>query len=112
MKELNEMSLKELFELQKRLGRDIEIRVRIGEDIRKRKEARTLTLDSEESIQGFLDSLVGETIKDFKVLTWATDPEFRIVTDKRSFTLHANDIGVFIDNAYVYLLARKRVEKE
>lgn len=36
MKELNEMSLKELFELQRRLGKAIEKRVQIGEDIRKR----------------------------------------------------------------------------
>lgn len=38
MKELNEMSLKELFELQKQLGNAIEERVRIGEDIWKRKK--------------------------------------------------------------------------
>lgn len=37
MKELNEMSLKDLFELQKKLGKDIEKRVQIGEEIRKRR---------------------------------------------------------------------------
>ena len=95
MKDLNEMSLKELFELQKQLCKDIEKRIQIGEDIRKRDEKTSL--ESEEAIQIFLDYLNGTIIRDFKVLTWATDPEFRIVTDKVSFTLHSNDIGVSIN---------------
>lgn len=49
-------------------------------------------------IQGFLDSLYGATIYGFKVLQWETDPKFEISTDKGSFVLHSNDIGIFIDN--------------
>jgi len=37
MKEINEMSLKELFELQQQLGKAIYKRVQMGEDIRKRR---------------------------------------------------------------------------
>lgn len=53
MKEINEMSLKELFEVQQQLGKAIEERGRMGQDIRKRREMRkshplNLTLVSEE----------------------------------------------------------------
>lgn len=56
-----------------------------------------MSLDDTEGIQEFLDSLKGMMIMEFKVVKWETDPAFRIVTDKMSFTLHSNDIGVFID---------------
>lgn len=88
MKEVSEMSLKELLELQQQVGKVIEERTEAIGDI---------VLTTEESIQTFLDELVCNTIREFKVLKWTVDPEFRIVTDKRSFTLHSNDIGIFID---------------
>ena len=50
MKELNEMSLKELFELQRRLGKAIEERVKIGEGIRERKRERESHTESDSEI--------------------------------------------------------------
>lgn len=104
MKEINEMYLKELFEAQRQMSKAIEERVQmLGEKIAKKYgievkgEETPLVLRTEESIQTFLDGLVCATIREFKVLKWTVDPEFRIVTDRRSFTLHSNDIGIFID---------------
>lgn len=54
-------------------------------------------MNDEDMIQKFLDSLKGETITGFVCLKWFTDPVFLISTDRRSFKLHSNDIGVYID---------------
>lgn len=50
MKELNKMSLKELFELQKQLCKAIEQRVQIGEGIRERKREREPHTESDSEI--------------------------------------------------------------
>jgi len=55
-------------------------------------------IDDSTAITQFLKSLIGATIEDIEVLQWQTDPEFRIKTSKVNFTLHSNDIGIFIDD--------------
>jgi len=55
-------------------------------------------MKEQKQIQSLLNSLIGAKICAFEVLQWHTDPKFRIATDKKTFTLHSNDIGIFIDN--------------
>lgn len=67
----------------------------------RRKDAEALAfvkeMEGQEQIQSFLNSVIGAKICAFEVLQWHIDPKFRIATDKKTFTLHSNDIGVFID---------------
>jgi len=59
---------------------------------------RKNSLEEENEIEDFLNKLQGAKIIEFRVLEWSVNPSFQIVTDKCSFILHANDIGIFIDN--------------
>lgn len=55
-------------------------------------------IDDSTAIAQFLKALTGATIEDIEVLQWQTDPKFSIKTSKVNFTLHSNDIGIFIDD--------------
>lgn len=55
----------------------------------------------EDKVQEFFKSLKGEIIVEFKALQWYTDPKFLIRTDKTSFILHSNDLGVYVSDIEV-----------
>ena len=54
-------------------------------------------MEEHQKIQDFFNSIIGAKICAFEVLQWQTDPKFRIATDRKTFTLHSNDLGIFID---------------